>query len=224
MTRIVEISGKIEDGMWDYNSLDLGGAVLPMIRVQPVATIAQNGFDAHSLSFTTLTGTYLETAAHLISGRPTLDQIPAERMIRPVRIMRLPYLQPSAVIELPELIQNDPHIKPREALIIDTGWWRYWNQPGYIEKSPHFSETTLEWLLCQPFSILGLDVPVADRAGEILLPLFEKGVMLAAPLVNLGSVRVRTGRLIVLPILVAGVCSAPCRAVFMESTQGHKSS
>jgi kynurenine formamidase len=218
MPRIIEISGKIEDGMWDYNGLELGGAVLPMVRVHPIATIAQNGFDAHALTLTTLTGTYLETAAHLISGSPTLDQVPVERLIQPARLMRLPYVQPSAVIELPELVQNDPQIQPGEALIIDTGWWRYWNQPGYVEKSPHFSVTTLEWLLYQPFSILGLDTPVADRAGEILLPLFEKGMLMAAPLVNLGSIWVNTGRLIVLPIHVVGVCSAPCRAVFMEGT------
>ncbi len=216
MARIIEVSGKIEDGMWDYNGLDLRGAVLPAVRVEPVATIAQNGFDAHALALTTLTGTYLETAAHLISGRHTLDQVPVERLIQPAHLMRLPYVQPGAMIELPELVQNDPHLRPGEALIIDTGWWRNWNQPGYVSNSPHFAETTLEWLLDQPFSILGLDTPVADRAGEILLPLFEKGMLMAAPLVNLGGILANTGTLIVLPLHVVGVCSAPCRAVFVE--------
>lgn len=227
MPTMIEISGQLANGMWDYNTIDLNGAVLSPVSIRQAATIQHHGFDAHELHLSTLSGTYLETAAHLVEGRRTLDQIALSELIRPARIMRLPVARPYTLIRPDDLRQHDPGLKPGEALLIDTGWGSHWNQPGYVTEAPAFAGSTLEWFRSQQFSILGLDTPVmecrwgekvgvADEAGPLLRPLYEREMLLLAPLVNLNRIKGDFGTLIVFPLNVVGVCSAPCRAVVVE--------
>jgi kynurenine formamidase len=226
MARIIDISGQIESNLWDYNVLDLG-VRFPTAEVSRVASIPKNGFDAHAITVSTLSGTYTETAAHLVEGAPTLDQIPLEQLIRPARLMRLPYCGPRSLIRAEDLAKHDPGLVAGEALLIDTGWGRSWNQPGYVSQGPAFSADTLQWFIGQPFSVLVLDTPVMEclwckeeglgsEQGDLLLPLYERGMILIAPAVNLHDIASPTGTLISLPMSVRGVCSAPCRAIFVE--------
>jgi kynurenine formamidase len=50
----------------------------------------------------------------------------------------------------------------------------------------------------------------------MLRTLFEKDILLLAPLVKLEEVRSESGTLICLPLKLRGTSGAPCRAVFME--------
>jgi kynurenine formamidase len=223
MPAIIEISGELEPGLWDYNGLDLGGAHMPPFTVTRIASIAEHGFDAHSISLSTLSGTYTETGAHLIAEAPTVDQLAVRDLIRPAKILRLGELGPRSLIRAAELERADPGVQPGEALIIDTGWGMRWNTPGYVSDAPAFSATTLEWFLAQPFSILALDTPVMEcqwcgpgDAGELLRPLYERGMILIAPVVKLDQIKASSGTLISLPLPVKGVASVPGRVVFVE--------
>jgi len=227
VARVIEISGPITHGMWDYNSLDLGGATLPAVSVTPRASIPQYGFDAHEITVSTLTATYTETAAHMIEGAPTLDQVPITELIRPARLMRLPAAGPRTLITRDQLDAHNPGIADGDALVIDTGWGARWDQSGYVTDAPAFAASTLDWFLAQPFSVLVLDTPVmeclwcaeagmGDQQGDLLKPLYERGMLLVAPVVNLGEIERPTGTLISLPMAVEGVCSAPSRVLYVE--------
>ena len=227
LARLIEISGPITHAMWDYNSLDLGGATLPAVSVTRRASMPEYGFDAHEITVSTLTATYTETAAHMIEGARTLDQVPITELFRPARLMRLPAAGPRTLITRDQLEANDPGLNNRDALVIDTGWGAHWDQPGYVTDAPAFAASTLDWFLAQPFSILVLDTPVmeclwcgeanmADQQGDLLKPLYEHGMLLVAPVVNLDQITHPTGTLISLPMAVKGVCSAPSRVLYVE--------
>lgn len=223
MPAIIEISGELEPGLWDYNGLDLGGARLPPVTVTPVASIDKHGFDAHAISLSTLSGTYTETGAHLIAGAPTVDQLAMRDLIRPAKLLRLGQLAPRSLIRTRQLEDADPGVEPGDALIIDTGWGTRWNSPGYVSDAPAFSAATLDWLLAQPFSILALDTPVMEcqwcgpgDGGELLRPLYERGMILIAPVVNLDQIQAARGTLVSCPLPVKGVASAPGRVVFVQ--------
>jgi kynurenine formamidase len=49
-----------------------------------------------------------------------------------------------------------------------------------------------------------------------LKPLYEHGMLLVAPVVNLAEIERPTGTLISLPMAVKGVCSAPARVLYVE--------
>lgn len=227
MPRIVELSGPLTPGQWDYNVLELSGAEMPAVQALEVATIARNGFSAHELRMSTLSGTYTETSAHLLQDGPSVDALDLRELIRPAKIMRLPEMGPRGLVEPEHLERHAVEIDPGDALLIDTGWGPRWDQPGYVRDAPAFSVRTLDWLVAQPFSILGLDTPVMecqwcaaegrdDDAGALLEPLYRRGMVLLAPLVNLELVHAASGTLMTFPLRMQGVCAAPSRTVFVE--------
>lgn len=228
MDTLVEISGGLKPGLWDYNVLDLDGVTLPGVEVEPAATISANGFAADSVTFSTLAGTYLETAAHLVTGARTIDDVAIEEMIVRARLMRLPRVGPRGLIRVEDLERADPELEDGEALIIDTGWGSYWDRNGYVVDAPAFAASTLDWLIAQPFSILAVDTPVMEcrwaaaegveaEAGPLLEPLYKRkrGMLLLAPVVNLDRITGDRGTLLALPANVKGVPSSPCRALFV---------
>jgi kynurenine formamidase len=131
------------------------------------------------------------------------------------------------VIGTDDLEAHDPGIADGDALIIDTGWGSRWDSPGYVGDAPAFAASTLAWFMAKPFSILILDTPVmeclwcqeegrAEEHGDLLAPLYARGMLLIAPVRNLDQIELPTGTVISLPLAVEGVCSAPSRVLYVE--------
>ena len=68
----------------------------------------------------------------------------------------------------------------------------------YVTGSPAYHVDCLPWFMAQPFAILGVDVPCIEsarrgpmaprRPASMLVPLFQRGILLLAPLVNLDQI------------------------------------
>ena len=129
------------------------------------------------------------------------------------------------------LVEKAPEIAPGDALLIDTGWWRMWNKPGYVIDSPNFTSGALEWILEKKISILAVDATCIEAAwigeeedraepglekGGLLGALFKAGALLAAPVVNLGALKEDRGILMCMPLKVKGTSGAPARIVFIS--------
>ena len=225
--RVIDLSGPLHPGMWSYNILPNLGRQLPDFEVVQVATREAQGFEAFSLSLSTVTGTYIETGGHMLPGMPNLSDLGPSAFVRPAVVCHVPPKEPQALIRRAELEANCPPVEEGDALLIDCGWGAQWRSPGYVTHGPALHVDCLPWLLTQPFSILGVDVPCIETArsrphdavgetGNMLIPLFRRGALLLAPLVNLDSIGVPRGRLIALPLAVQDVSGAPCRAIYLE--------
>lgn len=219
---ITDITGRLEPGMWDYRVFPGLEDVIPPLAVETMATIDSHGFFGSRIVTSTITGTYLEAGSHVLAGGPTLDSYGINDFIRPAKILRLGELAPDSLIDRAMLAAAAPRTEAGDALIIDTGWYRNWNAPGYVEHCPKMVPSALAWILEQPIGLLGVDVPAieaawsdddADAKGGLLSTLFERGCLLLAPLVNLDRVGADHGRLIALPLPVVGTSGAPVRAV-----------
>jgi len=226
--RVIDLSGPFYSGMWSYNMLDGLGVSLPEFAVHTVATREQQGFEAFSVSLSTVTGTYIETGAHLLSGMPNLSDLDPASFVRPAVVCHLEPKGPEDLIHRSELESNCPPVEKGDALLIDCGWGEQWRSPDFVTGSPAFHLDCLDWLLALPMSILGVDVPCietarsrpdgSEEAGNMLVPLFQRGMLLLAPLVNLSDIRSPRGELLALPLHIESVSGAPCRALFIEST------
>lgn len=228
--RFVDLSGPVYNRMWSYNQANIGEVVVPETEIARVSSIEKHGFEMWRLGLSAHSGTYLETAAHEVPGRRTIDQVDVAELFRPAKLLRVPKKEPRSFIYPEELEANAPKIEAGDALLIDTGWGEHWSEPNYIQDTPCYHPSCLDWLMAQPMALWGVDTPVAqadglfDRGidwkpgeGDIIIPLFrEKDILLLAPLVNLDQVQGDSGRLVVLPLKILGVCATPCRAVFIE--------
>lgn len=226
MSHIFDLSGPLYNGMWSYNELSTLGAGLPDFHVGQLATLEKQGFEAFGYALSSITGTYIENAGHMLEGIPPLNGDDLSAFIRPAVVCHVPRKGPDEVIHGAELASGCPAILPGDALLIECGWGARWEAPEYVVHGPGFHRDCLPWLLEQPFSILGVDVPCietarsrpdgTEAAGSMLTPLFEKRILLLAPLVNLDRIEAARGELIALPLNIRGVSGAPCRAIFRE--------
>jgi kynurenine formamidase len=225
MERMTDLSGTLENGLWGYHELPGLGSVLPRFQIEPVATIEENAFFSSKITATTITGLYLESQAHILKDGKTLDSYPVERFIRPAKIVKLPRQDSKALIDADLMAKHAPTIASGDALLLATGWGSMWNKPGYVLECPNMKRSALDWVLSQPISIFGADIPCIEASwseddqaekGSLLAKLFEKDILLLAPLVNLESTRADAGTLVCLPLKLKGASGAPCRAVFIE--------
>lgn len=228
MSRWIDLSGPLFEGMWSYNALPGLDTHLPEFQVAQVTTIENTGFESFRLELSSVSGTYLETGAHVIQGASVLDEYPLPSFIRPAVVCHVPRKTARQLIRRAELEAYCPPVHEGDALLIECGWGVEWRSPAYVTDGPSFHPDCLPWLLEQPFALLGVDVPCiqspwpssdasAQAGGNMLLPVFEKGILLLAPLINLDRIQGERGELIALPLRVEGLSGAPCRAIFRES-------
>jgi arylformamidase len=225
MKRYADLSGMVENGLWSYQALPGLEKIIPAASIETIATVKKDDFFASKITLSTITGTYLESGAHIIEGAKTLDEYSIADFIKPAKIIRLPRQEEKTLIDEKLLAAHAPKIAKGDAVIVDTGWAPRWNGPGYVLKCPNLSAKAVEWILSHEISIFGTDVPCIesswseDAAGEkggLLGMMFRKNVLLAAPLVNLGAVTGSAGVLYCLPLRVKNTSGAPARIVFEE--------
>jgi arylformamidase len=226
MARWIDLSGPLFNGMWSYNVLAGADPHLPEFEAEKTTTVGKIGWESFGFVMSSLSGTYLETAAHLTEGGPVLDDFGLDRCIRPAVVCHLPRKRAREIVRRAELEAHCPPVQPGDALLFECGWGAQWRSPNFVVDGPSFHPDTLPWLLEQPFSLLGGDVPCLQASyplpdgaryeGNILLPMFRKGILLLAPLINLDTIHSPRGELIALPLKVEGVSGAPCRAIFRE--------
>jgi kynurenine formamidase len=227
MIKVIDLSGPFYTGMWSYNALSTLGVALPDFRSEQLATISNQGFEAFGYTMSSISGTYIENAGHMLKGIPSLSSLDVSSFITPAVVCHVRRKGPDEVIHGDELAANCPTVQPGDAILIECGWGARWETPEFVLNGPGFHRDCLAWFLEQPFSILGVDVPCietarsrpdgTEAAGNMLIPIFEKGILLLAPLVHLDQIQTPRGELIALPLNIQGVSGAPCRAVFRES-------
>jgi len=220
-----DLSGTLENGLWGYHELPGLEDRLPRFLLETATTVEQDSFFSSKLSSTTVSGLYLESQAHIIPGGKTLDQYATYRFILPAKIVRLPTQSPKALIDADLMARHAPQVGKGDALLVATGWGVKWNTPGYVLQCPNMKRSALQWVLDREISLLGVDIPCIEASwseddaaekGSMLRSLFERDILLLAPLVNLEEVRSENGTLVCLPLKLKDTSGAPCRAVFME--------
>ncbi|MBA7688148.1 Kynurenine formamidase [subsurface metagenome] len=213
--KITEISGFLENGMWGY------GPPFPEVKIEQIASIDDHGYEGHKITLSTLSGTYLETAAHRFKGAPTVDKIPPKNLIKEAAVIKLSFhKKPCEHITVEELDKSGVEVKEGDALLICTGWDKNWNRDNFVIDSPHFTEEATDWIIRKKVSLWGADLPCFDdRRNPLgLLSKFYKisGGLVLAPLVGLEQIDSSLVKLIVLPLPVRGVCAVPSRVLVIE--------
>ncbi len=223
--RLTEISGVIEEGMWNYGDV-LSGKVREILagpKVRKMASVEKDGFSAHRIDISILTATYLETPAHLISGSYTVDEVPLDDLFLEATILKITK-GPREHIELENLEEKKREIKEASALIIFTGWFERWNKENFVLDSPHFSPEAMDYIVEKKIKILAGDLPCYDDPRDPedsknlpqLNKLYQHDILALAPIVNGDEVEEGHARLVVLPMKVKGLCATPARAVIIK--------
>lgn len=227
---IYDISGIIQDKMWNY------GTPFPEFHIQSIGNVAWTANKVYCEEFDGMhsqTGTYLETPAHFYGYENSylINDVPLEKLVNiDCNIIMLDENDYSIncdkkVITTNSLIKcmTNHTIKEGNAIIVGTGWGKYWMNKDYLYRSPYFSIDAIEWLISKKPIIMGTDFPRWENIDnpEGLFPLFYKNnILMLAPCINIENVIGNLLKLTVLPLRIQGTCCTPCRAILIDDGCG----
>jgi kynurenine formamidase len=160
--------------------------------------------------FRSHTGCYFETSAHLFRDGVMTDDVPVAELFMPALVARLDRERSGAIepIELEAAIGDA--VTPGSALIVYTGG----------TEGRHFARSCGPWLGQRQVSLLTASLTLYDTGFEhptgIFTELFRAGIPILAGIRNLEQVEHQRVFLIVLPLRIERVCTAPCRAVVFD--------
>ncbi|HEV7824580.1 MAG TPA: cyclase family protein [Mycobacteriales bacterium] len=124
-------------------------------EINHMATLSVQGFNANKLTIDEHTGTHLDGPAHLDDGQMFTDQIPIERLVAPLRVIRVhaqAAANPDYTLTLDDIHQHEKdhgRIPLGAFVVMDSGWAVRVPQAGaYLNRdatgTPHFPGLSAE--------------------------------------------------------------------------------
>jgi len=110
-------------------------------------------------------------------------------------------------------------IPVNSAILVGTGWGKYWREKFYLDKSPYFTYEAMEWLVSKKPFLLGTDFPRwenLDKPEGFFKDFYAADILMLAPCINLEKITRQQVKLTALPLNIPGTSSIPCRAVVIE--------
>lgn len=227
MKKIIDITGIIDEGMWNYEPPFPKINIIPLPKIPWLGgkTVGCEIFEGmHSQC-----GTYLETPAHRYGNDNSylLVDVPVEKIVDvPCVVLNLGVwdMDPEngrrgITVKDLEGCFNTKNIREGDAIIVGTGWGRYWFHPDNLTYAPYFTKAAMNWLIAKKPSILGSDSP---RWENLEMPqgffddFYAANILMAAPLVDLEKCTAARCHLTILPLNISRTSVAPARAIIVE--------
>jgi kynurenine formamidase len=217
MTRFIELSREISDGM---------GGINPRyaVRVRPFTTHAPDAashperasFEISEVSFQVPVGTYIDSPRTRDPEGRDIAAIGIEELVLPGLYIDL--RGHGADAHAPVLPE---HLPPPErlkgcALLLDFGRADAYGTPRYDETPPHLPRMTVEALIAAGVRLVGVDSRSPDDARDATKPahtlLLRANIFIIENLINLDRLRGRRFRFFAAPLRVRDATSFPIRA------------
>lgn len=223
--KVYDITGPVRDGMWNYEP------PFPTFHLKPLPQPDWVDSRVYCEIFEGIhsqTGTYLETPAHFYGNDNCylMSDVPVEKLVSiPCVVLNLPDLdilresRPAITAQMLAACPGADDIQPGDAILVGTGWGKYWMESCYLDASPYFTYDAMQWLVEKKPFLLGSDFARWENFEhpQNLFPLFYAAdILMLAPLVNLECVSAKRVKLTALPLNIPGTSCVPCRAVVTE--------
>jgi kynurenine formamidase len=166
--------------------------------------------EEYRFAFASHLGCYFETAGHLLRGGTMTSDVPVSRLLLPAAIARLDADRGGA-IEAEEIAAAlaEP-LRQGEALLVDARG----------REDRYFSRASAEWMVAQQVALVGASMRRYDTGFEhptgVFVPWFEADIPIIANLCRIEEITADRVFLLVLPMAIERVCTAPCRVVVLE--------
>lgn len=202
-----DLSHRIENGMTFYPG-DPEPRIVPAEMDPPWCVTA--------LHLGTHTGTHIDAASHYVAGGKTIDQYPPSRFILPGIVVPVPGLEDDSLIDW-ELLADSASKAQGGALIIRTGWDRFWKTERYY-RHPFLSAEAANGLVTSGVTVVGIDALNVDSTARGTThahqALLGNDVLIVENLTGLDQLQpAMTYQFSFLPMHLAGLDGSPVRAI-----------
>ncbi|HKM39007.1 MAG TPA: cyclase family protein [bacterium] len=158
--RIIDLSHAYKVGMTLFPGT-------PAIDIKQIAQIDEGGYRVTDFHAGAHVGTHCDAFGHVIKGAKLMDEIPLDTYIGEAIVVDAPV---EDELEIPAQVLEGYDIKPGDIVLIRTGYGKLWDQPQYVEKSPHFSEELAHKLVELKIKAVGMDIISPDTVDSTAAP------------------------------------------------------
>lgn len=213
MSGLIDLSHVVSDGMVTYPGLPAPVISDHLSRAASHTRYAPGTeFQIGKIEMIANTGTYVDAPSHRYAGGADLSQLPLEALadldgvvIRRVGMDRA--IDRDAFGDIP--------VRGR-AVLVHTGWARYWGTPAYGTGNPFVTRTAAEYLAAQGVKLVGIDSLNIDDPADGTRPahtvLLGARVTIVEHLTGLERLPDTGFRFFAVPVKVRGMGSFPVRA------------
>jgi kynurenine formamidase len=219
--RIIDISGPVYEGMWDY-----GGEIKPfkLGKVKMSYAGVEYAIDALE-NMTALTGTYFETPGDMHGY--TVNDIPLEKLCMiDSYVLQMPFEKLRTVDNRPCIFREDMvnaemgTIPEGAGIIMSTGYGKNWERNDYLQKCPFLKKEAMDYLIDKKPFIVVFDTPAAEsdvHPENAFERYFKENILTVTACINLEKIEKFNVKLSVLPLKILKVAmGCPARAFVME--------
>ncbi len=179
----------------------------PKPVVQPVATLAHDGYAVSSVTIGTHTGTHIDAPQHMLDSGKSLHEYPVERFI--VQAVCIDVHNGFEAKAIKQQIY-----RPGLAVLFCTGASNYFNEPRYWHDFPVLDLATISVLIGMQVPLVGVDAGSFDNdeSFSVHKALLGADILLVENLTNLGQLIGKQIELTALPLKLAAD-GAPVRVI-----------
>ena len=156
MSKIYDITGKLEGGMWNY-----GEPFVPY-SMKRISSMEEDGYVASELKLTSHTGTHIDCPRHFGEERPSILDMKLENFMGHAHKIDISdKVQAGVQITREMLVEaGADKLKPGDIMVLNTGWYKEWNHAGYDENYPYLIPDTAQYLVELGLKLFATDIPV----------------------------------------------------------------
>lgn len=180
----------------------------PPTKLEPVATVAKDGYAFTYISVNSHTGTHVDAPTHMVPGSTKgLDSYPIEHFAG-----RGVYIDATAKAITLEAVQQ-AGLRPGDIVLFHTGMSNTYYESAYYDDYPAMPEDVAHYLVEQKVKIVGVDMCSPDHEPfETHRILLAGDVLIAENLTNLDALAGQMFDVYALPIRL-DIDAAPARVI-----------
>jgi len=214
MARLIDLSHVIEEGMTTYKGLP-GPHICDFWTREGSAANYDDGstFQIGRIDMVANTGTYLDSPFHRYADGADLSELKLESLADlPGAVVRRPWEEG---IEIGRNAFDGLDVGGK-AVLVRTGWDRYWRTDDYFGEHPHLTAEAAEWLAAKGAALVGIDSCNIDnmhvRARPVHTTLLGAGIPICEHMTELGQLPDGGFRFAAVPPKVKGMGTFAVRA------------
>jgi kynurenine formamidase len=177
-THVLDLTHTISDQVPTFDDTE-------KFTARTVASLNKQGYFEREVSMPEHFGTHMDAPAHMAAGRWTVDQIPPERLIRPLAVIDVSAKAKNdadyhvSLQDVADWEQANGHLPEGAVVIVRTGWDQRWNsQKAYRNTDAHgtmhfpgYSLDAAKFLVGARNAVaLGIDTLSVDAGTEKQFP------------------------------------------------------
>jgi kynurenine formamidase len=211
----IDLSHTIEAGLITYKGLP-APIICDFLSREDSRSFYEEGttFQIGKIEMVSNTGTYIDCPFHRFADGKDLSEVGLESFADlDAIVIRIPYTETLAI----KAKYFEGHDVRNKAVLVQTGWDKFWNTDNYFNANPHLTGEAAEYLRDNGAKLVGIDsVNIDDITGNsrpVHTTLLGAEILIVEHLCNLGQLPAAGFKFSAIPPKFKGVGTFPVRAM-----------